>query len=61
MAENLGAKYKTIARLLKRNWKIVGMAKETITDLVACIPPVFSLLRKNPGNWSKTFGNIEKY
>ena len=36
-AEKLGAKYETIIRFLKRDWKTVGMDKETIMDLVVHI------------------------
>ncbi len=34
-AEKMGCKYKNMARLLKRDWKSVEMAKGTITDLVS--------------------------
>ena len=60
-AENLGAEHKTMAKLLKRDRKTVGMAKETMMNLVAHIQSIVSALRKSPGNRSKTLEDIEKY
>ena len=37
LVEIIGFKYKAMARLLKRDWKAVGMAKETMTDLIGRI------------------------
>ncbi len=33
-AERMGYKHKDMARLLQREWQLVGIAKETMTDLV---------------------------
>ena len=60
-AENLGAKYKTMARLLKRDWKIVGMAKVNMSVLFACIQSIIFSLRNSSVNRSKTLEDIKKY
>ena len=60
-AEIIGSKYKIMGRLLKRDWKAVVMAKETMTDQIVRIQPVVTALKKNSGNWSKTLSDIRKY
>ncbi len=52
--EKMGYEDKDRARLLKRDWKSVGMAKKTMTDLVYHLQLVVSALKKNPGNRSST-------
>ncbi len=61
MAEKVGSKYEIMARLLKRDWKEVGMAKKTMTDLIRHIQPVVTVFKKKPGNRAKTFSDIGKY
>lgn len=61
LAENINFKYKTIARLLKRDWKVVEMAKQTITDLIGRIQLIVTTLKKNLGNRLKILLDIEKY
>lgn len=60
-AETIGCKYKTIAKNLKRDRKIVQMAQKMIIDLVKHIQPIVITLKKNSSNWFKTVSNIEKY
>ena len=60
-AEIIGSEHETMARLLKRDWKAVGMAKETMTDLIGRIQPVVTALKKNSGNRSRTLSDIRKY
>ncbi len=50
-----------MARLLQRDWQSVGMAKETMTDLVCHLQPVVTTLKKNPGNQSSIFAAIKQY
>lgn len=61
MAEKFSSKYNTMARLLKKDWKGVGMAKETMNNLIRRIQPLVTALKKNPSNWAKTLLDIEKY
>lgn len=61
LAEIIGTKHETIARLLKRDRKAVGMAKKTITDLIGYIQPVVTALKKNSSNRVKIFSDIGKY
>ena len=49
-AENLNFEYKTLTRLIKRDWKTVRMAEKMMTDLVARIQSNVSALKKSPGN-----------
>lgn len=37
LTEIIGFKHETMARLLKRNWKAVGIVKETMTNLIRYI------------------------
>lgn len=60
-AEKIGSEHETIARLLKRDWKVVEMAKQTMTDLIRRIQPVVTVLKKQPGNRSRTLSDLEKY
>ena len=60
-AEIIGSKHKTMARLLRKDWKAVGMAKETMTDLIGHIQPVVTALKKNSGNRSRMLSHIRKY
>ncbi len=60
-AERMGYKHKDMARLLQRDWQSVGMAKETMTDLVRRLQPVVTALKKNPGNRSSTLAAIKQY
>lgn len=46
-----------MARLLKRDWKVVGMAKKTMINLIKYIQPVMTALKKHSGNWSKTLSD----
>lgn len=48
--ERMGCKYKDMAKMMKQDWKSVGMAKETITDQVYNLQPVVTALKKNHGN-----------
>ncbi len=57
----MGYKYKDMARLLQRDWQSVGMAKETMTDLVCRLQPVVTALKKNLGNQSSTLAAIKQY
>ncbi len=61
LAERMGYKHKDIARLLQQDWQLVGMAKETMTDLVHRLQSVVMALKKNPGNWSSTLVAIKQY
>ena len=61
LAEIIGFEHKTMGKLLKRDWKAVGMAKETMTDLIGRIQPVVTTLKKNSGNRSRTLSDIGKY
>lgn len=60
-AEKVGSKNKTMVKLLKRDWKKVGMAKETMMNLISCNQPVMIALKKNPDNRAKTLSDIKKY
>ncbi len=60
-AERMGYEHKDMARLLLRNWQSVGMAKETMTDLVCCLQLVVTALKKNLGNRSSTLAAIKQY
>ncbi len=48
--KKMGYKHKDMARLLQRDWQSVGMAKETMTDLVFRLQQVVMTLKKNYGN-----------
>lgn len=56
----IGIKHKTMASFLKKDWKTVGMGKETITDLIRCIQTIIMVLKKNSSNRLKTLSDIEK-
>ncbi len=60
-AERMGYKQKDMARLLQWDWQSVGMAKETMTDLVCRLQPVVTALKKNYGNRSSTLAAIKHY
>lgn len=47
-AKKMGYKHKNMSRLLKRDWKSIGMATETITDLVHRLQPIITALKKKP-------------
>ena len=57
----MGYKHKDKARLLKRDWKLVSMAKEIIIDLFYHLQPFVTTLKKNPNNWSSRLAAINKY
>lgn len=61
LADNIGFGYKTMAKLLKKDWKAVGITKQTITNLIGCMQPVVTILKKNFGNRSRAFLDIKKY
>lgn len=61
LAEKIGCKHENMARLLKRDWKSVGMAKQTMTDLIGRLQPFVTALNKPPGNRSSTLSAINKY
>lgn len=50
-----------MAKLLQRDWKAVKIANKTMTDLIYCIQPVVTALKKNPDNRSKTLLDLGKY
>ena len=60
-AEIISSEHKTIARLLKRNWKAVKMVKKIMTDLIGRIQLVVTALKKNSSNQSRKFSDLEKY
>ncbi len=60
-AERMGYKHKDMARLLQRDWQSVGMAKETMTDLIRRLQPVVTALKKNPGNRLSMLTVIKQY
>ena len=57
----MGYKHKNMTRLLKQEWKLVGMAKETMTDLVHHLQLVITEEKKNHSNQSSTFATINQY
>lgn len=61
LAEIIDSKYETMARLLKKDWKAVEMAKKTMMDLIRCIQFVVIALKKNFGNRSKILLDKKKY
>ncbi len=61
LAERLSCKYKNMVRLLKLDWKLVVMAKKTMTDLVDYLQPVVMALKKNPSNQSSMLAAINQY
>lgn len=50
-----------MVRLLKCDWKLVGMTKDIITNLVHHLQPVVMALKKIPNNWANTFLAISQY
>lgn len=50
-----------MARLLKRDYKSVGIVKNTMTDLVGRLQPVVTILKKSTGNWPNTLLVIKQY
>ncbi len=60
-AERMGYKHKDMARLLQRDWQLVSMAKETMTNLVRRLQSIVTALKKNPGNRSSTLATIKQY
>lgn len=61
MVKIIGSKPKIITRLLKGDWKTIGMAKKMITDLIGRIQPIVTALKKNFESRSRTLLNIKKY
>ena len=61
LAEIIGSKYKTIVRLLNKDWKAIEITKERITDLIGHIQPVMTVLKKNSGNRLRMLPDIGKY
>ncbi len=59
--EKVGSKQENMARLLRKDWKEVGIAKEMKNDLIRHIQPVITVLKKNPNNRAKTLLDLEKY
>lgn len=59
--ENIGFKYQTMIRLLKRDWKIVKIAKQIMMNLIGRIQLIMTILKKNPSNRSKILLDIKKY
>lgn len=50
LSKSISFKYKTIAKPLNRDWKIVEIAKKTITDLIGHIQLIVMVLKKNFDN-----------
>ncbi len=50
-----------MARLLKQDYKSVGTAKDTMTDLVGHLQSVVTILKKSTGNWANTLLVIKQY
>lgn len=50
-----------MVRLLKRDWKSVGMIKEIMTDLIGRLQLVVTTMKKNLGNRLSTFFVINKH
>lgn len=61
LAEKMGCKYQKMARLLRRDWKSVGMAKETMTDLIGRLQPFVTALNKTLSFRLSTLSAINKY
>lgn len=61
LAEIISSKYEIIVKLPKKDRKVIRIAKETITNVIAHIQLVMIALKKNSGNWLKTLPNIRKY
>ncbi len=57
----ISCEHKDMVRLLKRDWKSVGMAKDTMTDLVGHLQPVVTALKKSTGNQASTLLAISQY
>ncbi len=54
VAEKIGCEYKNMARLLKRDLKSVGKAKNTMINLVGCLQTVVTALKKSIGKRAST-------
>lgn len=61
LAEKMGYENQNMTRLSKRDWKSVGMAKETMTDLIVRLQPYVTALNKAPGYRASTLLAITKY
>lgn len=60
-ADNFGSKYKTMMRLLNKDWKAVGMAQKTMTDLIRRIQLIVTTLEKYSDNQLRILSDIKKY
>ena len=60
-ADNFDSKYKTIMRLLNKDWKAVGMTQKTMTDLIRRIQLIVTTLEKYSDNQLRTLSDIKKY
>ncbi len=60
-AEKMDYEHKDMARLMQQDWQLVGMVKETMTNLVRRLQPVVTALKKYPGNRSNTLTAIKQY
>ena len=61
LAEIIGSEHETMTKFQKKDWKAVGIAKETMTDLIGYIQLVVTALKKNSGNRSRKVLDIGKY
>lgn len=61
LAEKMGCKHQNMAWLLRRDWKPVGMAKETMNDLIGRLQPFVTALNKTLGFRLSTLSAINKY
>lgn len=61
LAEIISFKHKTIARLFKKDWKIIGITNNKIIHLIGYIQPIVTALMKNSGNQLITLSDIKKY
>lgn len=61
IGERISSKYKDMARLLKRNEKLVSMAKNIMTDLVSHLQPVMTVLKKTLVKQASTLMTMNQY
>lgn len=63
LADKIGGKYKIMTMLLKQDWKLVGMIRETISNLISRLQPFVTAVNKSPKNynWENMLSAISGY
>lgn len=63
LAEKIGSKYEIMTIILKQDWKLVGMTRKTMTNLIRQLQPFMMAINRsfNNNNWESMLLAINKY